>query len=246
MLVAYLEVGQQLQIPNVEREQADIQKLVHQRLGQESSGQWLMVFDNSDDIDIWTNRGDNTTGSNRRIDSLPKSKHGSILFTTRSRKAAVRLTGKNIVSIGEMDSNMAKDLLEKSLSDQDHQNVQDLLNDEQTTMDLLQKLTSLPLAIVQAAAYINENQMALFDYTALLDDTEQTIIEILSEEFEDEGRYQEIKNPIATTWLISFEQIRSRDPLAAEYLSFMSCVDAKDIPLLLLPPDRSHKELLTL
>jgi hypothetical protein len=56
------------------------------------------------------------------------------------------------------------------------------------------------------------------------------MIDILGEEFED------IKNPIATMRLISFEHIRSRDPLGAEYLSFLSCVDAKGVLQSLLPP----------
>jgi tetratricopeptide (TPR) repeat protein len=114
-----------------------------------------------------------------------------------------------------------------------------VLIDDKATLDLLQKLTYLPLAIVQAVAYINKNQITLSQYATLLDDTEQNIIDVLSKEFEDEGRYEGTKNPIATTWLISFEQIRIRDPLAADYLSFMSCIDAKDIPQSLLPPPQS-------
>lgn len=82
-----------MQIPNIEKEQADVQKLVQHRLSQESSGKWLLVFDNTDDINIWTDKADNTASSNRRIDYLPKSEHGSILFTTRSRKAATKLAG---------------------------------------------------------------------------------------------------------------------------------------------------------
>ena len=236
MLEAYLEIGQQLQIPNLEQEKADVQKLVQHRLSQESSGKWLLVFDNADNIDIWTDKADSALGSSRRIGYLPKSKHRSILFTTRSRKAATKLAGKNVVSVGEMDYPMAKALLKKSLINQD------LLTDGQATTDLLQKLTNLPLAIVQAAAYINENEITLSEYAILLDDTEQNIIDVLREEFEDEGRYRDIKNPIATTWLISFEQIRTRDLLAAEYLSFMSCVNAKDIPQSLLPPAQSNKK----
>ncbi|OAA61263.1 Heterokaryon incompatibility [Niveomyces insectorum RCEF 264] len=69
----------------------------------------------------------------------------------------------------------------------------------------------------------------------------EDVIDLLSTEFEDEGRYVDIQNPVATTWLISFEQIRQRDPLAADYLSFAACVDAKDIPLSLLPPGLSPK-----
>ncbi|KAF2181041.1 putative kinesin light chain [Zopfia rhizophila CBS 207.26] len=235
MLEAYLEIGKQLQIPNIEQEQGNVQKLVQRHLSQESSGKWLLVFDNADDIAIWTDKVDHTTSSGRPIDCLPKSKYGSILFTTRSRKAAVKLAGKNVVLVGEMDDTTTKDLLKKSLVDQD------LLNDDRATADLLQKLTHLPLAVVQAAAYINENQITFSEYIVLLDDTEQNIIDILSEEFEDEGRYKDTKNPITTTWLISFEQIRTRDPLAAEYLSFMSCVEAKDIPQSLLPPAQSSK-----
>ncbi|KAG4430946.1 hypothetical protein IFR05_013568 [Cadophora sp. M221] len=45
-----------------------------------------------------------------------------------------------------------------------------------------------------------------------------------------------------TTWLISFEQIRHRDPLAADYLSFMACIDPKDMPQSLLPAGASRKK----
>jgi hypothetical protein len=232
MLEAYLEMGRQLQIPDLEK--TNVQDLVQRRLSQESSGRWLLVFDNADDIRIWTEKADSTTGSGRRIDYLPKSKRGSILFTTRSRKAATKLAGKNVVSVREMDESMAKDLLKESLIDQD-------VFDDDAAAHVLQRLTHLPLAIVQAAAYINENTTTLAKYAELLDDTEQNRVDLLSQEFEDEGRYGDIKNPVATTWLISFEQIQTRNPLAAEYLSFMSCVDAKDIPESLLPPAQSTK-----
>ena len=67
------------------------------------------------------------------------------------------------------------------------------------------------------------------------------MINLLSEDFEDDGRYRNIKNPVATTWLISFDRIQQRDQLAAEYLSFMACIDPKDIPQSLLPPGASRK-----
>jgi len=84
MLGAYLEIGRQLQISNVEEGKADVQMLVQRRLSEENSGRWLLVFDNADDIDMWTERAGSTTASDRRINYLPKSKYGSILFTTRS------------------------------------------------------------------------------------------------------------------------------------------------------------------
>jgi len=51
-----------------------------------------------------------------------------------------------------------------------------------------------------------------------------------------------MKNPVTTTWLISFEQIRQCDPLAADYLSFMACIDPKDIPQSLLPTGAFRKK----
>lgn len=64
---------------------------------------------------------------------------------------------------------------------------------------------------------------------------------ILSVEFEDDGRYNDIKNLVATTWLVSFKQIRDRDGLAANYLSFKACINPKDIPQSLLLAGTSRK-----
>lgn len=107
---------------------------------------------------------------------------------------------------------------------------------------MLAWLTHLPLAIGQAAAYINENGMALADFLALVDCQVQGIIDLLDEQFEDDARYSDSKNPVATTWLISFQQIQKRDPLAADYMSFIACIDHKDVPQLLLPPGSSRKQ----
>ena len=51
-----------------------------------------------------------------------------------------------------------------------------------------------------------------------------------------------MKNPLATTWLVSFVRIQRRNPLAADYLCFMSCVNLKDIPQSLLKPGQSRKK----
>ncbi|KAH9204603.1 hypothetical protein DL95DRAFT_495507 [Leptodontidium sp. 2 PMI_412] len=217
---AYLDVARQLGIAGYEDTQVDVKRLVRDHLSKDSAGQWLLVFDNADDINMWTGQVGSQSGSERLIDYLPKSKHRCILFTSRDRKTAVKLAQQNI-----------KCLIDPGL-----------VNDKSATKTLLQELTYLPLAIVQAAAYINENGIAFADYLSLLADQEEEVIELLSEEFEDHGRYRNVKNPVATTWLISFQQIRRRDPLAADYLSFMCCIDPKDIPQSLLPPGPSRKK----
>ncbi|OCK88522.1 TPR-like protein [Cenococcum geophilum 1.58] len=231
---AYLDVAKQLKITGCREDKEDVKRLVQDHLGKESAGKWLLVFDNADDIDMWI--GKSEQGSSRLIEYLPKNKRGSIIFTTRDRKTAVKLAHQNIVEVGEMNETVATELLQKCLFNKD------LVNNRLDTTTLLNELTYLPLAIVQAAAYISENGLALADYLSLLAEQEEDVVDLLSEEFEDDWRYRNVKNPVAVTWLISFDQIRHRDPLAAEYLSFMACVNPKNVPQSLLPPGQSRKK----
>ncbi|KAL7790606.1 hypothetical protein V8C43DRAFT_71599 [Trichoderma afarasin] len=230
---AYRNAAAKLGISGYDDAKADVKRLVQNHLSSESAGQWLLVFDNADEIGMWVDKP--LQEPSRLIDYMPKSVHGSIIFTTRDKKAAVRLAGRNVVELSAMNEEDGKDLLEKCLVDQEPVSQQDV-------EALLIQLMYLPLAIVQAAVYINTNGISLGDYLSLLEEQEEDVIDLLSEDFEDDGRYHDLKNPIATTWLISFEQIRHRDPLAADYLSFMACVDAKDIPQSLLPPGQSRKQ----
>ena len=232
---AYRDVAQRLRIRGWDEEKADVKKLVQAHLSQADARPWLCVFDNADDLGMWIRSSGSEPGSGNLKDYLPTSKQGSIIFTTRDKKVAVKLASPNIVEVPEMDEDGAVELLQKSLVKPD-------LEDAQHARTLVGELTYLPLAIVQAAAYINENSMALMEYLSLLNEQEEEVIELLSEEFEDDWRYRSSKNPVATTWLISFEQIRRRDLLAADYLSFMACVDWKDIPQSLLPAGASRKK----
>ena len=232
----YLDIAQQLNVTGWNDKNADVKKLVQLHLSKESAGRWLLVFDNADDIDMWITKLGSEPGSNRLIDYLPRSTQGCIIFTTRDRKTAVKLAHQNVIEVPEMDEDMAIQLLEKRLVNPDL-----IVKNKPDTKALLKELTYLPLAIVQAAAYINENRIEFADYLSLLADQEEDVIALLGEEFEDDGRYRNVKNPVATTWLISFEQIRQRDALAADYLSFMCCIDSKDIPQSILPPAPSRK-----
>ena len=200
-------------MPGLEEKQADVKKLAQRHLSQESAGQWLLIFDNADDVDMWIKKGEDKKDYRDLRDYLPRSQDGCIAFTTRSREIAVKLAPSCVLKISEMEEEVATTLLRKSVMNQE------LLKDDQCVSDLLERLTFLPLAIVQAAAYINENGTALLSYVSLLKEQEEDVIDLLSEDFEDERRYRDAKNPIATTWLISFEHIRRLDPVAVEYLS---------------------------
>ena len=112
----------------------------------------------------------------------------------------------------------AKNLLENSLLRQE------MLSDVDATMKLLDVLGFLPLAIIHAAAYINENDTTIAEYTALYNESETEVMEVLSEDFEVHGRYKTMKNSIAAAWLISFSQLARTNPIAIDYISLMACV----------------------
>jgi Cdc6-like AAA superfamily ATPase len=190
---AYLDVARQLSIAGCEEEQADVKRLVQGYLSKESAGQWLLVFDNADDINMWIVEAGSKPGSGRLIEYLPRSNQGCIVFTSRDRKTAVKLAYQNIVEVPEMDEDIATQLLQKCLVNPG------LATNGSDTKVLLKELTYLPLAIIQAVAYINENEITFADYLLLLADQEEEVIDLLSEEFEDDGRYHNIKNPVATT-----------------------------------------------
>lgn len=245
----YFKIAQELDIPGRNNENVNAMQLVQDHLSKDSTGPWLLVFDKADGISMWLTvrpvpKDDSVNSASQRpsttssppIDYLSRSRQGRIIFTTRDGKAAARFAPQKIVTITEMSEEIAKELLTKSLSRQD------LAGNPQDVSALLAALTYLPLAITQATAYINSRGITLANYLWLLEKKDKVDIDVLSEDFEDYGLYRNVKNPIATTWWVSFEYIRHSDPLAAEYLSFMACMHHRDIPQSLLPRGRSRRQ----
>ncbi|RDW79916.1 hypothetical protein BP6252_04554 [Coleophoma cylindrospora] len=225
---SYREIGRQFQIPEIDNDKADVKQLVYKVMS-EVCNPWLMIVDNADDSDVLL-KTDEKTGQQELFNYLPSSHNGMILFTTRDDKAATDYAGINVISVNEMVDPEAKELLAKSLRDRA------LVKDKDSTKRLLQLLFNIPLAIKQAAAYLNKNKTTIAKYLSAYEETNEGIIKLLSIDFEDKGRYRDMRNPIATTWLLSFEQIRKKDPLAVRYMAFMSCIQNQDIQESLLPP----------
>jgi hypothetical protein len=240
---AYQEIGKLLRIPGVEdiKSNVDIKQLVKDKLSNEDDvGQWLIIVDNADDVSILLEPLEDGSGANRLIDYLPQSRRNSIVFTTRTRKAAVQLA-ENRIELGKLTASEAKDVLKTRLQPQHLYQ----LDHTETVDEFLAMLYYFALAIVQAVAFMNRNDIPLSEYIALYRISERDTIDLLSEEFEEPGRYRETRKPVATTWNISFAQIRRDDKLAADYLSFMACVASDDIPASMLPSSHSiikHKK----
>ncbi|KAI3035032.1 hypothetical protein CBS76997_10834 [Aspergillus niger] len=227
---AYMNIASKLKMTDIKP--AEVKEKVKAYLSQESAGKWLVIFDNADDMGMWSA---NDTTDTVLTDFLPESEQGHILFTTRSRKVAVKLASSHVITVTEPNTEISIQILKNSLVEKT------LLDNRITALRLLEQLAFLPLAIIQAAAYINENSIGFSDYLQLLQDQEPHIIEVLSEDFGDAMRYKDIQNPVALTWFISFQQIQQSNKLAADYLSFFACINPRDIPQSLLPQPISNK-----
>ncbi|KAL4772555.1 hypothetical protein BDW60DRAFT_207169 [Aspergillus nidulans var. acristatus] len=220
---AFLSIAQRVEIQDTQP--AKLKERLKAYFGQEDK-KWLLIFDNADDMDMWT-KGSNDTPPLK--DFLPLNNQGHIIFTTRNRELAVDLASSYVIQVRELDRKTGMEFLEKSLC-------KDLLHDSHAMIRLLEQLTFLPLAISQATAYINKKGLTVSDYLTLLEEQETDVVELLSKDFGDDQRYTDVQNPVATTWLISFKQVQKLDQLAVEYLLLMACINPRNIPQTFLPP----------
>jgi tetratricopeptide (TPR) repeat protein len=225
---AYSFIAQECQVPGYDDPKTDVLPLVKRWLERKDCGRWLMVIDNADDTQLFFGQQGECETDNTHQETLgrylPECSHGAILVTTRNKQTGSRLTkGKRPIEVGRMNDDETAQLLHTRLDGVDAASGESSV--------LSSRLEHLPLALVQAAAFIQENSITISEYLRLLDKSDQHIVDLLSEQFETVGRDSETPRAVAEAWIISFDQIQRQTPLAGELLSLMSLLDRQGIPL---------------
>ena len=155
---------------------------------------------------------------------LPQRRYGSILITSRRKDAAARLAGGHtyVKEVSTADESQAFSLFRNQL---------ECVSNEEGASDLLRALDYVPLAITQAAAFINRRgRMTASGY---LDDFRRNAKQKESLLNWDSGELcgdSRASNPIVGTWQMSFETIREQRCSAADLLSLMSFFNPEEIP----------------
>ncbi|KAF5015728.1 hypothetical protein F66182_12838, partial [Fusarium sp. NRRL 66182] len=155
---------------------------------------------------------------------LPQSRNGSILITSRSKDAAARLAGgyRNIKEVCAMDESQALDLFRNKL---------ECASDEEGAVDLLRALDYIPLAITQAAAFINRRgRMTASGYLDEFQRNDKKRKSLLNWDSGDLRRDESASNSVVLTWQMSFEHIHEQRDSAADLLSLMSFFNPQGIP----------------
>ena len=224
----YQEIARKARIPGWDDQKTDKLKLVQDWLQEENVTEWLMIIDNADDASMFY--GTRPSDPHRiQNDSklfaqfLPQCTHGRVLITTRDRRLGERLSHRHgVIQITPLSPENSKDLLRSKISEENWS--------ESDALKLVEYLSSLPLAITQAAAFISENNITVSEYLETLVNGDSDLKELLSEHLEDSRRDWNSENSVIRTWKLSFEQISKESPHAAEVLSLLAILDYHGAP----------------
>jgi hypothetical protein len=226
---SYLDIAKKVGIPGWDSTDPKIDKLelVKDWFERKTSGKWILILDNADDVDMLYGRD---SGSIPLADYFPCAPNGAILLTTRNKKVGTRFQPSmmKLIHLQPLSVTESVRLLQARIGTG---------VDEELYANLATALENVPLALIQAAAFISEQSCEVSDYLQLYSQSDATKIQLLNDDFDDEirDRDTDTKNPIAATFMISFEQIKRFDAYAAKILSYMSMLDPKAIPKSLLP-----------
>ncbi|ORY63343.1 heterokaryon incompatibility protein-domain-containing protein [Pseudomassariella vexata] len=221
---AYRAITERLELPGRHVPNVNIFQLVCNWLCNEANGRWSMILDNVDDIQVFYPKRYYQDSSTPLANYLPQSPNGSILFTSRSKDAAARLTGSynNIKEIKAMDESQALQLLQNKLQD---------TSNKDDTANLLHALNYIALAITQAAVYINKRaRMTVSGYLDEFHRNDRNKGNLLNLDAGDLRRDSSASSSVVVTWQMSFEHIREERPSAADLLSLMSFFNPQGIP----------------
>ncbi|KAL9025524.1 MAG: hypothetical protein Q9196_005670 [Gyalolechia fulgens] len=228
----YKRIAQSLEIPGWDDPEESILELVCSWLS-ETASTYLLIIDNADNIEHWwpgkyKSGGSLDDPSKDLSKYLPNgSSNSNVLITTRDNRVASRLAkGSKPIVLQPISKGEAKLLFLSKLED----GGSDL--DMTEIHRLLEELDHLPLAVSQAAAFLQENGISIEDYTSALQGEEAE--EFLYEELNDPRRDEESVNSVFRTLKLSFDQIKQQKPRAADPLSLMAMLDRQSISKSLL------------
>ncbi|KAJ7844199.1 P-loop containing nucleoside triphosphate hydrolase protein [Mycena leptocephala] len=162
--------------------------------------EWLLFFDNADNPRINLNT------------YIPLCNHGNILIT--SRNPGLRVYAGSHCHVSDMEESDAAELLLKSAAEDSTQ------QNKQMALEIVKELSYLPLAIIQAGAFISKSGV-LKSYLTLYATNRTKLLSEKPIQSHDDYAWTAY-----TTWQISFEQL---SPPAATLLQLCSFLHHRGI-----------------
>jgi hypothetical protein len=213
LISGYLAIAELLNLPEKDAE-AQLIIIEAVRTWLQTHPSWLLILDNVDEMDV--------------VDEfIHPAYNGHILITTR-----LQTTGTRTMRI-EVDP-LAQDvgtwfLLHRARivpldGGPGNADASDLL----AAREICTALGGLPLALDQAGALIDEFKFSLQDYQEWYRTHRMLLLQRRG------AAVSAHPEPVATTWSLSFEKVKQRNPLAAELLQLCAWLHPDAIPLEIL------------
>ncbi|KZN89782.1 Protein SERAC1 [Penicillium chrysogenum] len=179
-------------------------------LSRAENSQWLLVFDNVDDLSSVPIRK-----------YLPAVNWGHVIFTTRDQGIIGEIAQEGHVLKPLTTEDAAQLLLERS-------GVRHATDNEmEEARDIADLLGSLPLALVHAGAFLRSRHRTLGEYHQLYKTRRNELLRFST-------RLGDTNQAILTAWEINFKQAEQESPAATNLLLLFSFLDQASIPELML------------
>ncbi|KAJ7601577.1 P-loop containing nucleoside triphosphate hydrolase protein [Roridomyces roridus] len=164
--------------------------------------EWTLLLDNADDSKL------------NLSPFFPQCTHGNIIITSRNPRLVAYAPAAHS-QVGDLDEeNAALLLLARAVKEDTNEN-------HKLAVDIVQELSCLPLAIVQAGAYIAKFK-CLLKYLSIYRQNKAKLLQHHSDQILDA-----YESTVYTTWQISFEKL---SPVAARFLRLCALLHHSKIP----------------
>lgn len=171
---------------------------------------WLLVFDNADNLDSVPIRK-----------YLPAVDWGHVIITSRDQAVIGSIVDEGHVLTSLTIEDATQLLLERSGIQ--HPNK----SETEEARSIADLLGSLPLALVQAGAFIRSRRKSLEEYHRLFMNRRNDLLQASS-------RLGDTDKTIFTAWEINFKQVEQESPDAANILLLFSFLEPSSIPEVVL------------
>ena len=170
---------------------------------------WLLIFDNVENSELVKS-------------VLPPARCGSLLFT--SRRQALEFSA-HILDLERMTPEEGmRFLLHRSRLLAPTASLDSLAREDATlAQEIVTAMAGLPLALDQAGAYIEANQLSLAEYLELFQSSQMRLLD-------EQASHSNHPSSVTKTFALAFEQLERNSPAAAELLTVCAFLAPEAIP----------------
>jgi tetratricopeptide (TPR) repeat protein len=208
LIADYTKIAGLLNLPEkCAQDQGEIVAAVKQLL--ENSPAWLLILDNADEIHLVE-------------EFIPSSKTGHILLTTRAHTTGAIAEGKTLEKMDKEEG--ALFLLRRLRKIERDEMLESAASEMRTQAEALSTmLDGLPLALDQAAAFIEETPSTLEEYQSIYQTERRKLLN---------RRSDKDKHPssVTITFSLAFKKVEEANQAAADLLRVCAFLEAEAIP----------------